>query len=42
VESLTGIIEHHDGRMELVKYEDFFRQERMLPVELEDEEMVSA
>jgi len=23
VESLTAIIEHHDGRMELVKYEDF-------------------
>ncbi len=29
VESLTGIIEHHDGRMELVKYEDFFRNERV-------------
>ena len=25
VESLTGIIEHHDGRMELVKYESFLR-----------------
>lgn len=25
VESLTAIIEHHDGRMELVKYEEFFR-----------------
>ena len=42
VESLTAIIEHYDGRMELVEYEEFFRQERMLPVELEDEEMVSA
>ena len=25
VESLTGIIEHHDGRMELVEYEKFMR-----------------
>lgn len=32
VESLTAIIEHHDGRMELVNYQDFIRQcsERML------------
>jgi UDP-2,3-diacylglucosamine pyrophosphatase LpxH len=28
VESLTAIIEHHDGRMELVRYRDFIaRQE---------------
>ncbi|MBK1883739.1 glycosyltransferase [Luteolibacter pohnpeiensis] len=27
VESLTAIIEHHDGRMELVRYEDFFQTE---------------
>ncbi len=27
VESLTAIIEHHDGRMELVKYSEFFKQE---------------
>ncbi|MEO7097810.1 MAG: glycosyltransferase [Luteolibacter sp.] len=26
VESLTGIIEHHDGRMELVEYESFLRR----------------
>jgi len=26
VESLSAIIEHHDGRMELVKYEDFIKQ----------------
>jgi UDP-2,3-diacylglucosamine pyrophosphatase LpxH/glycosyltransferase involved in cell wall biosynthesis len=26
VESLTAIIEHHDGRMELVKYADFFKE----------------
>jgi UDP-2,3-diacylglucosamine pyrophosphatase LpxH/glycosyltransferase involved in cell wall biosynthesis len=25
VESLTAIIEHHDGRMELVRYADFFK-----------------
>ena len=26
VESLTAILEHHDGRMELVEYTDFFRR----------------
>jgi len=26
VESLTAIIEHHDGRMELVQYEEFMEQ----------------
>ena len=26
VESLTAIIEHHDGRMELVRYDEFFGQ----------------
>jgi UDP-2,3-diacylglucosamine pyrophosphatase LpxH/glycosyltransferase involved in cell wall biosynthesis len=26
VESLTAIIEHHDGRMELVKYDEFFSE----------------
>ncbi|MEM1082511.1 MAG: glycosyltransferase [Verrucomicrobiota bacterium] len=26
VESLTAIVEHHDGRMELVRHEDFMRQ----------------
>lgn len=33
VESLTAIIEHHDGRMELVKYADFFREDSTLEVE---------
>jgi UDP-2,3-diacylglucosamine pyrophosphatase LpxH/glycosyltransferase involved in cell wall biosynthesis len=32
VESLTAIIEHHDGRMELVRYADFFRTEAMMPM----------
>ena len=27
VESLTAILEHHDGRMELVRYADFFKEE---------------
>ncbi len=31
VESLTGIIEHHDGRMELVRYADFFQVDRARP-----------
>lgn len=26
VESMTGIVEHHDGRMEVVRYEDFVAQ----------------
>lgn len=28
VESLTAIIEHHDGRMELVRYADFFSENK--------------
>jgi len=31
VESLTAIIEHHDGRMELVRYADFFKVDRTRP-----------
>ncbi len=31
VESLTAIIEHHDGRMELVKYEDLFVEPAVQP-----------
>ena len=33
VESLTAIVEHWDGRFELISYEDFVRQ---FPVEMED------
>lgn len=28
VESLTAIVEHHDGRFELIRYEDFMREVR--------------
>lgn len=32
VESLTAIIEHHDGRMELVKYEEFLKSHYLHPL----------
>jgi UDP-2,3-diacylglucosamine pyrophosphatase LpxH len=45
VESLTGIIEHHDGRIELIRYEDFaarFPRQSQLAIVEELEEPVPA
>lgn len=36
VESLTAIIEHHDGRMELVRYQDFMQQVAQAMIEQVD------
>ncbi len=38
VESLTAILEHHDGRMELVRYADFFKAENASTFTADEEE----
>ena len=42
VESLTAIVEHHDGRFELINYTDFLRTFPLNTDESSETELVTA